>query len=83
MTKFAVPIVVRNFEIQEFGSDVALRQAIEQITEAQAVSQCRANRVLVVSAENERVAELMVKRHCRDHDVHAVRIDRPIEAETL
>jgi hypothetical protein len=83
VTKFAVPIVVRDFDIKEFGSDTAIRQAIEHIAGAQVVAHCRANKVFIVNADNERVAEMMVKWHCRDHDVHAVRIDRPIEAETL
>jgi hypothetical protein len=29
------------------------------------------------------MAEMMVNRHCKDNHLHAVRIDRPIEAETL
>ncbi|MGB6544069.1 MAG: hypothetical protein WA871_07545 [Candidatus Acidiferrales bacterium] len=83
MTKFAVPIVVRDFEVTEFGSETAIRKAIEHIAGAQVVGHCRANKVFIVSAENERAAEALVGRHCKDHDVHAVRIDRPIEAETL
>jgi hypothetical protein len=83
VTTFAVPIVVREFEITEFGSDKAVRSAIEHIASAQVVSNCRANKVFVVHAENERAAELIVNRYCRDHDVHAARIDRAIEAESL
>jgi hypothetical protein len=80
---FAVPIVVRDFENQEFGSGEAIRPGIERIAGAQVVAQCSVNKVFIVSAENERGAQIVVKKYCRDHDVHAVRFDRPIEAESL
>jgi hypothetical protein len=83
VTTFAVPIVVRETEITEFGSERAIRSAIEKIESAQVLAHCRANRVTVVRAVNERMAEMMVNRHCKDNHLHAVRIDRPIEAETL
>jgi len=83
VTTFAVPIVVRTFEMTDFGSEQAMRNAMEQIANAQILDHCRANRVIVVSAENERVAEMLVSRHCKENHVHAIRIDRPIKAETL
>jgi hypothetical protein len=83
VTTFAVPIVVRDFEITEFGSEKAIRSAIEHIASAQVVANCRANKVFVVRAESERAAEMIVNQYCKDHDVHAARIDRAIEAESL
>jgi len=78
VTKVAEAIVVR-----EFGCGDAIRQAIEQIAGAQAASDRRANKVFIVSAALQRIAQMPMKWHCRERDAYAVRIDRPIEAGTL
>ena len=83
MPQFAVPVVVRDFELEGFGSAQAIQSAIEHVAAAQVVAHCRANKVFVVSAENERNAQIKVNQYCRDHHVRAARIDRPIEAEAL
>jgi hypothetical protein len=85
MITFAVPVVIRELNLPTAlnGTPEALQKAIEQVLEAQVVANCRANRVFIVSAENERGAELKVNQHCRARGVHAVRIDRPIEATSV
>jgi hypothetical protein len=83
VTTFAVPIVVRTFEWADFDSDQAMRDTMQLLANAQVLHMCRANRVIVVCAENERVAEMLVNRHCKENHVHAIRIDRPIKADTL